>query len=767
MVAAFLSYSRVCTLSCRIVADLTVKLDALGLAHHEQHQPSKDGALRHAHVRQEIERVDIFVAFLTVRALDSDGNEVESQVANETKVAIATGRKMLLLVLEQRVEETEFFREVVSKCPFLSYIGREISTLVDDVLHRMSKRLGREHPQPELREWAARYEIAQWLEHYGKVGILIDDRHDESTRLARRLYGTPRLPHWWRRKIDHAQKAVEELSALLGALSMLSSRQLDEHDPRVVLVVDRYLPPKPGQRASPLDGTNRDIDDDSRRLLEQLNRLIRELLERPGCTFRFISSHPEGWFPKETQGRDESRDLEWKTRSLDAMRTLRQEIRRAHTGDGPPKLLCYGPSSLDGRSIYEQQMGDIVRRYLDDDDRHPEKCLLWMGEGVHFLELDDESDLSWPTAHGRQPGPIGTLDDTLYRAADRLADVLADVVYDADRAREIARGAGHRGRHLPPFANAEIFWRTVVHQVPDGKALLGGLVRRAAQEFPDNAELEELVKTIEACAPPERGKGRVLHEGRGAQGRHATMRSRGLVDWKLLEGELDGKKQSLSFLDWLDGAFDFWAGRGDLMEFTPATLAALEWHTVVNTSTSPDFRRALRLHAALRAGDPLLPAKNDGRASSWRRGHVEGHYFAPLEDILAKGESFLADDVDDRGSSSPAKVLLERFQEYCEQFDVQLKNQLKPYWNVIVIGEAVNAPYLRSLHEVLANHPRRTCLFWVSPKPLSDPNDTSPSRLGGRNGCHVQADPLSFAYDLLLHVRHAKKARLEAAKQSP
>lgn len=91
-------------------------------------------------------------------------------------------------------------------------------------------------PDEELETWARRV-VALRVQHFGKVGVLVDDEADADIRLANEVYGTDYLPVWWVVCADQHS-------------GMYAIDALREASCPWLVVVDRMLPARPGQHAA-------------------------------------------------------------------------------------------------------------------------------------------------------------------------------------------------------------------------------------------------------------------------------------------------------------------------------------------------------------------------------------------------------------------------------------------------------------------------------------------------------------------------------------
>jgi hypothetical protein len=223
-------------------------------------------------------------------------------------------------------------------------------------------------------------DISQWLSTHKKIGIIIDDRQPDKARrrLARNLYALPVLPSWWYQCPNPKEPHIVCVATAIPVLEALH-RELALHpDYQAVIVVDRYLPAvKNGQvRAWDDDGVG---DEQEKSLCRALNSVLLALHEYPGrCFFRYMTSHPElsfqGSLASEEKPKRETEHKRWKTRSLEAMRTLREELRAAHGQDGIPKLLRFHSSQKT-----EAILKALVESVSSPQNWNAPKWALWTG----------------------------------------------------------------------------------------------------------------------------------------------------------------------------------------------------------------------------------------------------------------------------------------------------------------------------------------------------------------------------------------------------
>lgn len=202
---------------------------------------------------------------------------------------------------------------------------------------------------------------------YGKIGLLIDDAPEASSRAARSIYGSESLPRWWLvgRSLPCAQSL---LSGLLEALQ--KRRNLPS-----VLIVDRYLlvscEQESGRRVA-WDVPGGGLGPRYLKLCGKIKDLIslldqgRQVSSYPSFFLEFETSYPHG-FTGQRQGSVATTcpRLPWKTRSTDLLFRLRKRIleKRRHT------LLEFGPSEQTSLDVEDSELrwrAKVWRSTLED-----------------------------------------------------------------------------------------------------------------------------------------------------------------------------------------------------------------------------------------------------------------------------------------------------------------------------------------------------------------------------------------------------------------
>lgn len=185
---------------------------------------------------------------------------------------------------------------------------------------------------------------------YGKIGLLIDDSPECSTRVARALYGSDALPKWWSlvRSIGCACTALQKVSELLSDPSF---RPL-----RVFIIVDRYMPPGCGG-GSAIAWYEGEDPQGHGELVDAMNGHVSKILKAkqtekeilPGwteettCLVWFVTSFPvistAGTGGAATRRKREP-GVPWQMRSVELLQKERRELRQSKRWEC---LLRFGP----------------------------------------------------------------------------------------------------------------------------------------------------------------------------------------------------------------------------------------------------------------------------------------------------------------------------------------------------------------------------------------------------------------------------------------
>ncbi len=181
---------------------------------------------------------------------------------------------------------------------------------------------------------------AAW--EYGKLGLLVDDSAESSTRLARAIYCSEALPRWWMQvcSLDCACKALEALEEIL--------RDSEFGTLRGLVVIDRYLPLHcGGGKAIPWDWADYPRNEKERAVTERLRERVgavkstelgtSKIGPKLACHVLFVTSFPA--ITARTAQADESA-VKWQTRSVEL---LQEERRKIQKSDQWNVLLRFGP----------------------------------------------------------------------------------------------------------------------------------------------------------------------------------------------------------------------------------------------------------------------------------------------------------------------------------------------------------------------------------------------------------------------------------------
>lgn len=234
--------------------------------------------------------------------------------------------------------------------------------------------------------------LKQVIQEYGKFGILIDDSAEANSRVARDLYGSERLPHWWliAKSRNCARKVLEQLRAIN------QERTGDQRRTPGILVIDRLLPESCANSSKPmaLDHLRHpvqvflDLIDPAHTSLTILGAESPKPLEETRQLALLITSFPHG----EPRAKERN-PLPWQRRNLQVFARARSELRNA-----PPDrdaavhaLLSYGPErgrgpESDKAAGSRQSRGTLwkdgmllLKERLSDERRSP---ILLLGAGA-------------------------------------------------------------------------------------------------------------------------------------------------------------------------------------------------------------------------------------------------------------------------------------------------------------------------------------------------------------------------------------------------
>lgn len=170
-------------------------------------------------------------------------------------------------------------------------------------------------------------------DRFGKLGLLVDDAPDASSRVARELYGAERLPEWW-----VTARSVECGARALRAFADIFRIADGSRSERGIALIDRFLPlhDKP-ERPTSWDAPRTESEDcrEMQRAVHELIRLAQEQGDNKNFEYRLITSYPH--VPLEFGGQDAGERFHWQTRSSEILFQVRREM------EGP--LRTFGPQS--------------------------------------------------------------------------------------------------------------------------------------------------------------------------------------------------------------------------------------------------------------------------------------------------------------------------------------------------------------------------------------------------------------------------------------
>ena len=187
-----------------------------------------------------------------------------------------------------------------------------------------------------------RCEVQSIVYHYGKIGALIDDADDAEGMVARELYGAEALPRWWclAKSIECARILLKSLQDTVEEWVASEQQSHESSNPssgrfRGVVVLDRYLPPKPkmdGQGKINHLGKGEPWDEESGR-----RSLVDALIDGPfevvlvTSYVRERSRRGDSSHPRSRSG--------WRQRNSGELLRARRRL-----AERSPWLLDYGPS---------------------------------------------------------------------------------------------------------------------------------------------------------------------------------------------------------------------------------------------------------------------------------------------------------------------------------------------------------------------------------------------------------------------------------------
>lgn len=174
-----------------------------------------------------------------------------------------------------------------------------------------------------------RRHLREVRDHFGKIGLLIDDSSGAGSRIARELYGTESLPGWWLQAWS-VECGVRALRAFIDIFD-------ERWGGRGLVLIDRFLPIRDGDRPTAWDVLKSEQTSE-KTICREMEGLVRELMSRQqtgaGFEYELVTSYPHVSLDLGTQS-DDGIPIPWQTRSIEV---LFQRRPRLH-----PALQTYGP----------------------------------------------------------------------------------------------------------------------------------------------------------------------------------------------------------------------------------------------------------------------------------------------------------------------------------------------------------------------------------------------------------------------------------------